>query len=112
MNIVEHHRCHLWLFQYGFASASTTIVSGSLAERVNVKAYLVFSLIITGWIYPVIAHWAWGNGWLYSLGYQDAAGAGVIHLTGGLCGLIGAIECGPRLGRFTSIRPGGDTNMT
>jgi ammonium transporter, Amt family len=85
-------------------------VSGSLAERVNVKAYLVFSTIITGWVYPVIAHWVWGNGWLAGLGYKDAAGSGVIHLTGGVCGLIGAIMCGPRLGRFRSIRPGGDIN--
>ena len=112
MNVEENHQCHLWFFSYAFACIAATIVSGSLAERANVRAYLCFSLLITGWIYPVIAHWYWGKGWLYQLGYHDAAGSGIVHLTGGLCGLTAAIQCGPRLGRFKSIRPGGDTNKT
>ena len=69
LNLVENHQCHLWVFHYAFACTSATIVSGSLAERVNLRTYIVFSMLITGWIYPVVAHWYWGRGWLYDLGY-------------------------------------------
>jgi len=68
----------------------------------------VFSFIITGFIYPVVVHWHWGMGWLANYGYYDFAGSGIVHLTGGICGLTAAIICGPRLGRFKSIREDGD----
>ena len=58
---------------------------GSLAERCNFVAYLVYSVMITGFIYPIIAHWAWHpQGWLYIQGFHDFAGSGVVHLTGGM----------------------------
>jgi ammonia channel protein AmtB len=73
-----------WFFQFVFAATAATLVSGSLAERCNFVAYLVYSVMITGFIYPIIAHWAWHpEGWLYIWGYHDFAGSGVVHLTGG-----------------------------
>lgn len=59
---------------------------------------------MTGFIYPVVAHWIWGNGWLAAMGFKDFAGSGVVHLTGGISGLIGATIVGPRLGKFKAIR--------
>ena len=97
-----------WFFQYAFACTAATIVSGSLAERVNINNYLLFSFFMTGFIYPIVVAWTWGSGWLYEMGFADFAGSGVVHLTGGIAGLAGAAICGPRLGRFDSIRAAGD----
>ena len=55
---------------------------------------------MTGFIYPVVVAWTWGSGWLYELGYEDFAGSGIVHLTGGIAGLAGAIICGKRIGKF------------
>lgn len=59
-----------------------------------------------GFIYPTIVAWTWGGGWLKELGFLDFAGSGIVHMTGGFAGLMGAIICGPRIGRFTDIRTG------
>jgi Amt family ammonium transporter len=83
-----------------------TIVSGSLAERVNMYAYVFFAFILTGFVYPVVVAWTWGGGWLTDLGYYDFAGSGIVHMVGGVAGVTGAIIIGPRLGRFTDIRTG------
>lgn len=73
-----------WFFQFVFAATAATLVSGSLAERCNFIAYIVYSIMITGFIYPIIAHWAWHpDGWLAILGFHDFAGSAVVHLTGG-----------------------------
>jgi Amt family ammonium transporter len=88
-----------WCFQFAFAATAATIVSGSLAERTQLETYMVFSLLMTGFIYPVIVAWTWGTGWLAGEGYYDFAGAGIVHLTGGVAGLAGAIIVGPRRGR-------------
>ncbi len=61
---------------------------------------MFFSLLMTGFIYPVAAAWVWGDGWLHVLGFRDFAGAGVVHLLGGTCGMIGTVILGPRLGVF------------
>ena len=58
-----------WNFQFAFAVTATTIVSGSLAERVKIKAYLMFSFVMTGFIYPIVCSWTWGNGWLKANGF-------------------------------------------
>lgn len=87
-------------FQFAFAATAATIVSGSLAERTVLESYMLFSILMTAFIYPVIVAWTWGGGWLLDLGYTDFAGSGIVHMTGGIAGLIGAIVVGPRYGKF------------
>ena len=73
-----------WFFQFVFAATAATLVSGSLAERCSFTAYIVYSIMITGFIYPIIAHWVWHpEGWLSIMGFHDFAGSAVVHLTGG-----------------------------
>lgn len=91
-----------WLFQAAFAAAAATIVAGSVAGRMQFKAYLIYSAILTGIIYPISGYWKWGGGWLDQMGLYDFAGSGVVHMVGGFAGLAGAIVLGPRLGRYTS----------
>mmetsp|Transcript_8387 Transcript_8387/g.7770 ORF Transcript_8387/g.7770 Transcript_8387/m.7770 type:complete len:102 (+) Transcript_8387:266-571(+) len=83
-----------WIFQFSFCVNSMTIVSGSLSERTFLDAYVVYSLIMTGFIYPISAGWAWGGGWLESMHYHDFAGSGVVHLVGGVGGFCGAVNLG------------------
>jgi len=86
-----------WFFQFSFAAASSTIVSGAIAERVKFQAYLLVAGIVTGFVYPVVARWLWySDGWLASMGAIDFAGSGVVHLTGGTIGLVGAVIVGFR----------------
>ena len=89
-----------WLFQLVFAATAATIVSGAMAERTQFKSYLIYSIFITGFIYPVVGHWIWGGGWLADVGVSDFAGSTVVHSTGGWLALTGAIVLGPRLGKY------------
>ncbi|GBG72035.1 hypothetical protein CBR_g10970 [Chara braunii] len=100
-----------WIFQWAFAAASAGIASGSIAERTQFTAYLVYSTFLTGFVYPVVSHWVWSPyGWLTALdpekehlfksGMVDFAGSGVVHMVGGIAGFWGAFLEGPRLGRF------------
>ena len=89
-----------WLFQLVFAATAATIVSGAMAERTQFKSYLIYSIFITGIIYPVVGHWIWGGGWLADVGVSDFAGSTVVHSTGGWLALTGAIVLGPRLGKY------------
>jgi len=93
-----------WWFQYAFAATAATIVSGSVAERINIYCYITFAFLMIGFIYPIIVAWTWGSGWLSVKGFDDFAGSGIVHMTGGIAGLCGAIICGPRIGRFNDIR--------
>lgn len=90
-----------FLFQVAFAATAATIVSGAVAGRMKFSAYLVYSAVLTGLIYPISGMWKWGYGWLDQMGFQDFAGSLVVHAVGGFAGLAGAIVLGPRLGRFT-----------
>lgn len=89
-----------WFFQMVFAGVAATIVSGAMAERTKFGAYLIYSAFITAFIYPVVGHWAWGGGWLSSLGFQDFAGSTVVHTVGGWAALAGVLVIGPRLGKY------------
>jgi len=89
-----------WFFQMVFAGVAATIVSGAMAERTKFQAYLIYSAVITGIVYPIVVHWIWGGGWLASLGFQDFAGSTVVHSVGGWAALAGVIIIGPRLGKY------------
>jgi Amt family ammonium transporter len=89
-----------WLFQVAFAATAATIVSGAVAGRMQFKAYLIYSAVITGLIYPISGYWKWGGGWLDALGFHDFAGSLVVHSVGGFASLAGIIALGPRIGRF------------
>eukprot|EP00965_Chrysotila_dentata_P224082 6193973-Pleurochrysis_carterae.AAC.3 len=95
-----------WFFHFVFAVTASTIVSGAMAERTRIEAYIVHSLLITAFIYPIAARW---HGWLsvtnddsFVGGMIDFAGSGVVHLSGGCIALSGAIFVGPRNGRCQS----------
>lgn len=94
----------LWFFQMVFAATAATIVSGALAERARLNAYMAYSFLISAIIYPVYGHWVWGGGWLATLpigaGAKDFAGSGVVHAVGGVAALVGALMIGPRVGKF------------
>ena len=89
-----------WFFQAVFAATAATIISGAMAERTNFIGYLVYTVFITGLIYPIVGHWIWGGGWLSSLGFHDFAGSTVVHSVGAWAGLVGTMILGPRIGRF------------
>ena len=89
-----------WLFQAVFAATAATIVSGAMAERTKFGSYLVFCILITAFVYPVVGHWIWGGGWLQQLGFIDFAGSTVVHSVGGFSALAGALILGPRLGKY------------
>jgi Amt family ammonium transporter len=99
----------VFLFQMVFMDTTTTIVTGAAAERWKFAAFIVSTFFLGAFIYPLFANWAWGGGWLATLGanfglghgYVDFAGSGVVHSTGGLVALAVAIIIGPRLGKYT-----------
>ncbi len=102
--------CWNWtmmIFQTMFAATAATIVSGCVAERIEFKSYLIYSVLVSAIVYPVSGHWAWGSlmgegseGWLSALGFHDFAGSTVVHSVGGWIGLAGAIMLGPRIGKY------------
>ena len=90
-----------FLFQVAFAATAATIVSGAVAGRMKFTGYLVYSAILTGFIYPISGMWKWGGGALAEMGFADFAGSVVVHAVGGFAGLAGAILLGPRIGRYS-----------
>jgi ammonium transporter, Amt family len=109
----------VWIFQFAFADTCSTITSGAMIGRTGFVGDLVYSVAVSGFIYPIIGHWAWGpDGWLATMGseghffpslgmgFHDFAGSTVVHTIGGFIALAGAIVLGPRLGR-TFKRDGG-----
>ncbi|MDC3136575.1 ammonium transporter [Bacteroidota bacterium] len=99
-----------FFFQAVFAATAATIVSGAVAERTAFNSYLIFSVLITAFIYPVFGSWAWGSlfngsGWLEGLGFIDFAGSTVVHSVGGWAALAGAMVVGPRAGKYIDGKP-------
>ncbi len=90
-----------FFFQLVFCGTAATIVSGAVAERIKYIAFIVFSFVLTLFIYPVVGHWIWGGGWLASIGFWDFAGSSVVHSVGGWAALAGIIVLGPRFGKYT-----------
>ena len=89
-----------WIQSYCFCATTCTIVSGALAERTLLDTYIYFTFLMSAIIYPVLACWVWGGGWLQQIGFHDHGGAGVVHMTAGFAGMIGTYILGPRLGFF------------
>lgn len=89
-----------FFFQLVFCGTAATIVSGAVAERIKYISFIVFSLVLTMVIYPIVGHWIWGGGWLQGLGFQDFAGSTVVHSVGGWAALAGVIILGPRFGKY------------
>jgi ammonium transporter, Amt family len=89
-----------FFFQLMFCATTASIVSGTLAERMKLWPFLVFVVVLTGFIYPIEASWQWGGGWLSEAGFSDFAGSTLVHAAGGFAALAGAIILGPRIGKF------------
>jgi len=89
-----------WFFQMVFCATTASIVSGTMAERVKLWPFFLFTAILTAIIYPIQMGWQWGGGWLAAIGFSDFAGSTLVHSCGGAAALAGVILLGPRLGRF------------
>ena len=92
-----------WFFQVVFVATAASIVSGTLAERIRIWPFMIFTVILTAILYPIAGSWTWGGGWLNSVGdgFSDFAGSTIVHSVGGAAALAGAIVLGPRKGKFT-----------
>jgi ammonium transporter, Amt family len=89
-----------FFFQLMFCAATASIVSGALAERIKLVPFLIFTFLITAFIYPIQASWTWGEGWLDEMGFADFAGSTIVHSVGGWAALAGAIVLGARTGKY------------
>ncbi len=89
-----------FFFQVVFVATAMSIVSGAVAERMKLWAFLAFAVVMTGFIYPVQGYWKWGGGFLDQMGFLDFAGSGVVHLTGAAGALAGVLLLGPRKGKY------------
>jgi len=99
-----------FFFQVAFAATAATIVSGLVAERIKFGEFVVFSLVLVGFIYPISGSWQWNGGWLSTLGgegagFIDFAGSSIVHSFGAWSGLVGAMLLGPRIGKFINGKP-------
>jgi Amt family ammonium transporter len=89
-----------FLFQLAFAGIAITIALGGFAERAKLSVYLIFTVLFSALVYPVVAHWIWGGGWLAEHGKQDFAGSTVVHLTGAMAAFAATILLKPRIGKY------------
>ncbi len=89
-----------FFFQVVFCAVSLAIVFGAMLDRTKFIGYALFAIAFTGVIYPIVAHWTWGGGWLLQDGFQDFAGSSIVHLQGALAALAGTLVLGPRIGKF------------
>ena len=93
-----------FFFQLMFCATTASIVSGTLAERIKLWPFLIFTIVLTGFIYPIEASWQWGGGFLSEMGFSDFAGSTLVHAAGGFAALAGALILGPRLGKYKDGR--------
>ncbi|WNK00252.1 ammonium transporter [Thalassospiraceae bacterium LMO-JJ14] len=91
-----------WFFQMVFVATAASIVSGTVAERIKFWPFMIFTVVLTGVIYPIQASWVWGGGWLDAMGFSDFAGSTLVHSCGGWAALTGAIILGARKGKYGS----------
>lgn len=91
-----------WFFQMVFCATTASIVSGTLAERIKLWPFLIFTAVLTGVLYPITGSWEWGTGWLDVMGFSDFAGSTLVHSVGGWAALAGAIFLGARKGKYAA----------
>lgn len=96
-----------YFFQVVFVATAMSIVSGAVAERMKLWAFLAFAVVMTGLIYPLQGMWTWGGGWIAAAGYSDFAGSGIVHLCGAAAALAAVLVLGPRRGKYN---PDGSVN--
>ncbi len=96
-----------YFFQVVFVATAMSIVSGAVAERMKLWAFLAFAVVMTGVIYPVSGYWTWGEGWLDAAGFSDFAGSGIVHMAGAAAALAGVLVLGARKGKYG---PNGEIN--
>ena len=89
-----------FFFQVVFVATAMSIISGAVAERMKLSSFLIFSIVMTGLIYPLQGYWKWGGGFLDAAGFQDFAGSGVVHLCGAAAALAGVLLLGARSGKY------------
>jgi len=103
-----------FFFQAVFVAAAMSIVSGAVAERMKLFAFLAFAVVMTGFIYPIEGYWKWGGGYLNEAGFLDFAGSGVVHMCGAVAALAGVLLLGPRKGKYNddgSVNPMPGANL-
>ena len=103
-----------FFFQLMFCATTASIVSGTIAERMKLWPFLIFTVLLTAFLYPIEASWQWGGGWLSELGFSDFAGSTLVHAAGASAALAGAIVLGPRIGKYKddgSVNPIPGSNM-
>lgn len=104
MTTAEYNAGYTWwgdfIFQAMFAATGATIVSGAVAERVKLPVFMLFSMLLVGFAYPITGSWKWGGGWLDQQGFYDFAGSSVVHAFGGFAALACAMILGPRTGKY------------
>ncbi|QQM31418.1 ammonium transporter [Martelella lutilitoris] len=89
-----------WFFQMVFCATTASIVSGTVAERIKFWPFIIFTVILTGILYPITGSWQWGGGWLAEMGFSDFAGSTLVHSVGGWAALAGALVLGARAGKY------------
>ncbi|RCK54168.1 ammonium transporter [Thalassospira profundimaris] len=104
-----------WFFQMVFVATAASVVSGTVAERIKLWPFMIFTVVLTSVIYPITGSWQWGGGWLSEMGFYDFAGSTLVHSVGGWAALTGAIILGARKGKFGadgSVHPMPGSNLT
>ncbi|ABI55436.1 ammonium transporter [Alkalilimnicola ehrlichii MLHE-1] len=103
-----------FFFQVVFVATAMSIISGAVAERMKLWSFLLFAVVLTGFVYPIQGYWSWGEGFLDQLGYADYAGSGIVHMFGASAALAAVLVLGPRKGKYGpngEVRPIPGANM-